>query len=157
MTQKNPFADFFTQNDFSKIMEQYQGTSFDMEALMETQRKNIQALNEAQQLAMENMQAIAQRQSQILSQMVEDNSALAKGLMSEGTPEQKIASNAKAFKSIYGRTVKSVNELSELVNKSNLETTNLINKRISASMNEIQSSLEKAQTKAAATGEKKAA
>ncbi len=145
MAQKNPFADFFQQNDFSKVLEQYQTSPFDMKALMETQRKNMQVLTEAQQLAMENIQAIAQRQSKILSQMVEDNSALAQGLVNEGTPEEKMAQNAKAFKSIYERTVKNMSELSEMVSKSNMETTGLINKRISATMNEIQDSLEKTQ------------
>jgi phasin family protein len=149
MSNKNPFADFFSPNDFSKIFENYQAVPFDMKSLMESQRKNVQAITEAQQLALGGLQAIAQRQSEIMSQIVEDNSSIAKELMAEGTPEEKIAKNAKLFKNYYERTVKNMQELSEMINKSNSEATSVINKRVAATMNEIQSSLEKNQKKAA--------
>jgi phasin family protein len=141
MTQKNPFTDFFAQNDFTKMFENYQGIPFDMKSFLETQRKNIQALTEAQQLTMEGFQAIAQRQSELLSQLVEDNSSIAKQMISEGTPEEKIAKNAKLFKSVYERTISNMKELSEIVSKSSEEASDVINKRVTATMNEIQSSL----------------
>ncbi len=144
MAQKNPFADFFAQNDFAKLFENYQSVPFDMKGLLETQRKNVQAISEANQIAMGNLQTIAQRQTEILSQIVEDNSLIAKELMTEGTPEEKIAKNAKLFKGIYERTVGNMKELSEIINKSNQEASTIINKRVTATMNEIQSSLEKA-------------
>ncbi len=139
--QQNPFTDFFSQSDFSKLFENYQSMPFDMKALLETQRKNIQAISEANQRAMEGVQAIAQRQAEILSQIVEDNSSLAKEMMTEGTPEEKIAKNAKIFKSVYERTVGSMQELSEMISKSNQDASKIINKRVAATMNEIQSSL----------------
>ena len=150
MAQKNPFADFFAQNDFAKLFENYQSIPFDLKSLLETQRKNVQALSEANQISMENIQAIAQRQTEILSQIVEDNSSLAKELMNEGTPEEKIAKNAKMFKSIYERTVGNMTELSDMINKSNQEASAVINKRVTATMNEIQSSIEKTNSKKAA-------
>ncbi len=146
----NPFTEFFTQSDFSKMFENYQGsTPFDMQSFLETQRRNVQAITEAQQLTMENFQAIAQRQSEILSKMVEDNSSIAKEIISEGTPEEKMAKNAKLFKTLYQRTIKDMRDLSDMANKSNIEASNIINKRVSATMNEIQSSLEKEDKKAA--------
>ncbi len=144
MAQKNPFADFFAQNDFSKLLESYQGVPFDLKALLETQRRNIQAISEANQISVGHLQTIAHRQAEILSQIVEDNSSLAKELMTEGTPEEKIAKNAKLFKGIYERTVGNMKELSDMINKSNQEASAIINKRVAATMNEIQSSLEKA-------------
>jgi phasin family protein len=145
MTQKNHFTDFFAQNDFTKLFENYQGP-FDVKKLLDTQRKNLQALTEANQLSMGNLQAIATRQAEILSQIVEDNSSIAREMLTEGTPEEKIAKNAKIFKSIYERTVESMSELSEMINKSNQEASTIINKRVAATMNEIQSSLEKSQS-----------
>jgi phasin family protein len=145
----NPFAEFFSNNDFTKAFEQYQTMPFDVKDLMEAQRRNIQAITEAQQLAMESLQTIAQRQTEILSQIVEDNSSLAKSLLSEGTPEEKMAKNADMFKKFYERTVSNMRELGDMVNKSNLAAGNVINKRVTASMNEIKDSLEKTQQKAA--------
>lgn len=147
--QQNPFADMFAQNDFSKFFENYQGLPFDMNSFLETQRKNVQALTNAQQLTMDSLQAIAQRQSEIMSQIVEDNSNLAKEMMSEGTPEEKISKNAQMFKSIYERNIKNMKEMSEMINKSSMDASEIINKRVTASMNELQSSMEKSQKKAA--------
>ena len=92
MTQNtNPFAQLFSQNDFFKTLQNYQSSSFDMKTLMELQRKNLQALTEAQQVTVENLQVIAQKQGEILTQMMSENSTIAKELMSEGTPEEKAA------------------------------------------------------------------
>ena len=116
-----------------------------MKAFLETQRKNVQAVTQAQQLSFQSLQAIAQRQSEILSQMLEDNSSLARELMGEGTPEEKISKNAEMFKSAYERMTHNMKELSDIIAKSNKEASGVINKRVAATMSEIQETLEKAQ------------
>lgn len=150
MAQKNTFTDFFAQNDFAKLFDNYKNPAFDLKSFLETQRKNIQALTQAQQLTFQSFQTIAQRQGELLSQLVEDNSSIAKEILAEGTPEDKMSKNAELFKSVYERTVSNMKELSEIINKSNQEATTVINKRVSATMNEIQASLEKTQQKKAA-------
>lgn len=155
--QQNPFSDFFSPkftqgfsgNDFTKLFENYQSVPFDLQAFMETQRKNIQAITEAQQAAFEGVQALAHRQAEIISQMVEDNSTLAKGALSEGTPEEKMAQNADIFKAAYERSIENMNELSELINKSNQNATKIINKRVSASVNELKAAIKTTDKKAA--------
>ncbi|HRQ61665.1 MAG TPA: phasin family protein, partial [Alphaproteobacteria bacterium] len=107
----NPFTQFFAGNDFAKLFDQFQASPFDLKAIMEAQRKNVQAFTDAQQVAMDSLQALAQRQTEIISQIVEDQSLVAKELMGEGTPESKIAKNADLFKKIYERTVGNVREL----------------------------------------------
>ncbi len=149
MDTNNPFSNFFSDTEFTKLMQQYQETPFDMKTIMEAQRKNVQAMTEAQQLAMEGMQAIAQRQSEIISQMVEDQSKMAQEMMGEGTPEEKISRNADLFKKTYERTIGNVRELADMLSKSNTQATDIINKRISDSMSEIKSALDKKTKKAA--------
>lgn len=139
----NPFTQFFAQNDFAKLYEQFQTNPFDLKSIMEAQRKNVQAITDAQQVAIESFQALAQRQTEIISQLVEDQSSIAKGLMGEGTPESKIAKNADMFKKIYERTVSNMHELTDMVSKSNVEASNIINKRVSAGMSELKTALEK--------------
>ncbi len=149
MTNNNPFNEFFSQNDFSKFFENYQAIPFDVQSFMETQRKNVQALSDAQQIAMDNMQKLAQRQSAVLSQIVEDNARLAKEMMSEGTPEEKIAKNADLIKGVYEKSIKNMSEISELLNKSNKEANDVINKRVKATLNEVKTAMEKPKQKAA--------
>ena len=156
MAGQTPFGNFFSQNDFSKFFENYQSSPFDIQGFMETQRKNIQALTDAQALTVENIQAIAQRQSAILSEMVEDNAIIAKELMTEGTPEEKVAKNADLFKKAYERSVKNMNELSEMLNQSNQEASEIINKRVKATLNEVKSSMEKTQKQQKTTTKKAA-
>lgn len=146
---KSPFADFASWTNFSKFFEPYQQSPLDVKTLLEANRKNILAMSELQQATMENIQDIAARQNEILSRMLEDNALIAKGMMSEGTPEEKMAKNADIFKDMYERSMKSMKELSEVINASHDKTSQIINKRVSASMKEIKSSLEKTQKKAA--------
>ncbi len=117
---------------------------FDVKTLMEAQRRNIQAMTEAQQLAMEGWQAVAQRQSEIVSQLFQDNSAMAKEIIGESTPENKVSRQADMFKKVYEKSVTNFREISEMLSRSNSEASEIINKRVTATMNEIKTSLEKA-------------
>ncbi len=119
--------------------------AFGVKSLMESQRKNMQALTEAQQLAFQGIRAIAQRQSELLSRVARDNSVMAREMMAEGTPEEKMSRNADAIKSVYERAIEDLRALSDMANKSSEEATGVITKRIAATMNEIQTVLEKSQ------------
>jgi phasin family protein len=130
-------------------MQQFQPLSFDMKDFMEAQRKNVQALTEAQQIAMDSIQAVAQRQTEVFSQFLEDNSKMATEIMSNDSPEQKMAKNADLFKKIYDRTVSNIQEISDMVAKSSTESGKILNKRMSNSIAEVKTSLEKSAKKAA--------
>jgi len=146
---KNNFTDFFTQNDFSKFFEGYNASPIDMKSFLETQRKNLQAVSQAQQSTLEGIQAIAQRQTELLSKLVEDNSSIAKQALSEGTPEEKIAQNADIFKSTYERNINTLQEMSDMIGQSNQKATGILNKRVTASVSELKSAIKKQGNKAA--------
>lgn len=137
----NPFAQMFSQNDFMKTFQNYQPAAFDIKSLMELQRKNLQAFTEAQQVTVESIQAIAQRQGEILTQMLEENSSIAKEMMGEGSPEDKAAKNADLAKSMYEKSIKNMREISDMLNKSSLVASDIINKRVSDNMSEIKTAL----------------
>ena len=56
---KNPFADM----DVQKMMGEFKLPNVDVDAVVAAQKKNIEALTSANQLAVEGMQAIARRQA----------------------------------------------------------------------------------------------
>lgn len=140
--------DSFFGNDFSKG---FSAMPFDMQGMMELSRKNFQAFGEAQQLAMEGIQAIAQKQTEFLSQMVEDNSKLAKEMMAEGSTEEKVAKQADMVKKSYEKSMINAQKIAEMVSNSNQKASEIISKRISCSLGEMKDSLEKTKksTKAA--------
>ena len=147
------FSKFLTDSDFTK----FSGFPFDFNALLETQRKNVQALTEAQQLALESLQTVAQRQAEILSRFVEDNSVLVQEIMTEGKPEDKVARQADLLRDNYEKSIASWNELADLVRVSNQEAAGIINKRVSASLKELKTALEKSAKPAKSETYKKAA
>lgn len=142
-------------NDVFANMPSVQNMPFDADSFMELQRKNFQALTEAQQLAFEGVQAVAQRQSELLSQIVEDNSTVAQEIISEGSPEQKVAKQTDLVKSVYERSVSNYKELTDMINKSSLEAAEIINQRVAASLTEFKSAVAKSSKPVKAT--KKAA
>ncbi len=74
----NPFAnvDFskfdMSKFDITKMMGDVKIPGFDVQAIMDAQRKNIEALNAANQTAVQGMQAVAQRQAEILTQAMNE-------------------------------------------------------------------------------------
>jgi len=149
----NAYTNKFFNTDFLKTMMPANALfPFDLGVALETQRKNIEALTEAQQITVENLQAIAQRQAELLTQMVQDNTSLAQQIMAEGTPEEKISRQTDLVRKSYERSVSNLTELSDMVVKSNREAGEVISKRVTASLAELKTGMEKspAKTKAAA-------
>ena len=155
---KDNSSDTFFSSDYTKVFGSIPANMpFDVQSLMDVQRKNFQAFTEAQQLAVENLQAVAQRQTEIFSQLVEDNSKMAKEMMAEGTPEDKVAKQADLVKKSYEKSIQEAQTIADMVSKSNQQASEIINKRVSASLNEIKSAIKKDKKPQAATTTTKAA
>ncbi len=144
MTQQPNYMNAFFNNDVMKSMSTYTTFPVDTKAVADAVRKNTQAMNEAMQLAGEGSQAFAQRCSEIMTQFVEDQSEIAKEMFSEGSPEEKISKQADIIKKNYEKTVSNVRELTDMISKSNVEASNIINKRVTASLSEMKTMLNKA-------------
>lgn len=112
------------------------------QTFMETQRRNMQAISEAQQTALENWQGLAQKQANMVSQFVQDNANLAQQIMKEGTPEEKVARQAEIFKKAYETSLAQSQEMASLLTQSSKETADIISRRFSASIKEIKDSVQ---------------
>ncbi|MBK8183523.1 MAG: phasin family protein [Candidatus Competibacteraceae bacterium] len=140
----NPFAnvDFskfdFSKFDFSKAFGDVKIPGFDLEAAMAAQRKNIEALNAANQAAVQGMQAVAQRQAEILSQAVNEISVVAQQLASaSGNPQELTTKQAEVARKAFEQALANARELAEIVSKSNTEAFAIINKRVTESLQEL--------------------
>ena len=133
--QTNPFMDM----DISKYMSELKLPMVDMDAVMAAQRRNIEALTTANKLAFEGMQAVARRQADVMRQMTEEMSTMMTTLMSAGTPEERIARQADATKQAFEKMLGNMRELAEMLGKSNSEAAEIIQNRISESLDELKS------------------
>jgi phasin family protein len=141
MPTQSPYP--FFETDFTKIFSEFRVPGFDMESLIATQRRNIEAVSTANQLAIEGVQAIIRRQTEILRQIVEESSSALRELMATGAPEQKIAQQTDLVKAAFEKALANLRELTEMVAKSNTEAADVLTKRIGESLTELKSALQR--------------
>ena len=124
--------------DVTKIMGDFRVPGVDLEAAVASQRKNIEALTQANQLAVEGVQALMRRQVEITRQAMEDFSAMFRDFVQpNGSPEDRFAKQAEYSKHAIEKGLSNAKELTELVTKANTEAFNVINKRVTESFDEV--------------------
>src|ERR1700730_13160509 len=85
-------------SDATKVFGDFRLPGLDVDAVVATQRKNLEALTHANQLAVEGVRALAQRQSEIAQQAFAGASALVREWTQPGAPEERLAKTAEAAK-----------------------------------------------------------
>lgn len=151
MTQKNnPFANF----DLSKLMGEFDPSKmmsafsqslgdikvpgFDTEALMQSQQKNIEALTTANKVALEGIQAVIRRQSEIMQQTLDEVSQAMTNIGDSGGDIQGAAAKqVDQAKAAFEKALSNARELAEMSAKSNAEAADAINARFTESMDEL--------------------
>jgi phasin family protein len=134
MSEARPtFFDF----DVTKMMADFRFRPFDVESLMAAQRRNIEALSQANQLAVEGMQAVAKRQIEVARQAVEDVSALLRDLAQPASPEDRIAKNTEFAKQMLEKSVNHGREITLLATKAGTEAADVLRKRATEGLDEF--------------------
>lgn len=128
-----PFKDF----DFTKVMGEFKFPTMPFEALAESQRKNIEALTAANQTAYSGLQALMQRQAEVLRSSFEDISASFTDLMSTASPEEKATKHADLLKNGYQKAVANSREFFDMATRNSSETFDVLNKRVTEQLDEI--------------------
>jgi phasin family protein len=132
---KNPFFDM----DVSKAFAGFTLPSFDVDSLMSAQRKNIEALTQANQLAVESVQAVTRRQVEIAREAFEGASNAMRDMAQPSMPEERIAKNAALAKQVFEKGVANARELAEMMSKAQNEAFEVITKRFTESLDEFRS------------------
>ena len=123
--------------DVSKVMADFRLPTVDVEAVVAAQRKNIEALTQANQLAVEGVQAVARRQVEIARQAVEEYTSLLRELSTPVAPEDRLAKQVDVVTGAVEKGLANARELTELATKANTEAFNVINKRVTESFDEV--------------------
>lgn len=142
-----PTAYPFFEMDVSKVLAEFKLPGVDVDAILASQRKNIEAVTAANQLAIEGMQAVVRRQAEILRTTLEETGSLLTEALTAGSPEDKAAKQAELVKGAFEKALSNMKELAELVAKSNNEAANVISKRVSEGLDELKTALAKASKK----------
>lgn len=130
----NPFLDI----DFSKMLADFKVPGVDVDQLMASQKKNIDAVTKANQVAFEGAQAVARRQADILRATMEEVQKVTQDLMATTSPQDRMTKQAEVAKTAFETSLKNMKELADMMAKSNNEAFDLINKRMGEMMEEVQ-------------------
>jgi phasin family protein len=113
-------------------------TVLDMEALIAIHRRHMETLSAANRIALEGAQAVAKRHMEIVQQSMAEMGDVMRVLAAPGeSPQARAAKQAELLKSAYERAVANTRELSELLQRSNREALELLNKRFIEAMDEV--------------------
>jgi phasin family protein len=123
--------------DAVKVFGAFRVPSFDFHAVAEAQRLNLEAVSQANRLAAEGFQAVAQRQVEIVQQALKDASALMRDWAKPGAPEEFMTKNAEIAKQTFENGLAHVRELNELMTKAGTDAFSVIARRVSESFDEV--------------------
>ena len=138
-----PFADAMGQaknaaDEFTRVLG---GMKFpalpDAEALLATYRRNMDALSSANRIALEGAQSVAKRHMEIVQQQMTELSEAMRSLAGSEAPQAKAAKQAEMLKRAYERAVSHAHELSDLIQRSNRDALEQLNKRFVEAMDEV--------------------
>ena len=127
----NPFG------DVTKMIEQFKLPGVDLAAIVEARRKDIEALVDANKAAYESMQALAHKQTEMLTQAMQGIQEAVKEAASRkgGLPDPK--KQAELARDAWKKTLVDMKEMAELARKSQADAMAGLTKRAAQSMEEI--------------------
>lgn len=128
--------------DFGKFFVNGKVPLFDVEAVIASQRKNVEALTAANRVAIEGTQAVLRRQAELVREAIEELSTASKEFVAAGSPEDKLVKQTELAKAAYETTLANVRELSGLVQKTGEEAVSVISKRVVDNFNEVKTALQ---------------
>jgi phasin family protein len=117
--------------DFTRLLENYKIPGVDVSAFMDREHRNIEALTKANKIAFEGWQALVRRQTEILQQTMEDALTNAR---KQDSAAQRAEIAGRGFEKALGH----MRELAEIATKSQTEAFEVIRKRMSANVQEMQ-------------------
>ena len=128
-TEKGPAGEtpFF---DFTKLMSQFRLPGVDFPALVDRERKNIEALAKANRIAFEGWQRLVRRQAEMLQETM-------KKVVADARQEDAKKKRADLAKEGFEKALANMRELAEMTTQSQKEAFDVVRKRIEENVEDI--------------------
>lgn len=115
----------------------------DMEVVVGAYRKNLEALSEANRVALEGAQAVARRHMEIMQQTMTDLTEQLRGVSAHDSPQVRATRQAELLKHAYESAVANMRDLGDLIQRANHEAVETLNHRFSEAMDEMKTLIDK--------------
>jgi len=122
---------------FNKVLKDAKVPTVDLEAVVELNRKNIEAVTKANKAAIDGAQAVARRQAEIYTEALSGFSSVVDTFAKVDNPQDLVAKQAEVTKASFETALSNVKALSDLAGKSNDEAVKAINGRIIELLDEV--------------------
>jgi phasin family protein len=116
--------------DFTKMLQQFQIPGVDFASIIERERKNIEALAEANRIAFEGWQNLVRRQSEILQDSM-------RRAVEDAKNQNPLRNGAELARNAFETALANMRELAEMAAKSQRDAFEVIRKRVEENMNAL--------------------
>jgi phasin family protein len=124
--------------DIKKLIEKFQLPSVDIDALIDWQRRDMEALTEANRQASEGLKALVERRNEILRETLAEWQAAVK----DATSAEAISKRAEAAKQGVQKAMANFRELSEMETQSRNNAWKIVQERMQENMVTLQKLLQ---------------
>jgi len=114
-----------------------------MDTVVTAYRRNLEALSEANRIAFEGAQTVARRHMEIMQRTMADMTEQLHKVDLHGTPQARAARQAELLKHAYETAVANMRDLGDLIQRSNHEAVEKLNRRFSEAMDEMKTIVDK--------------
>jgi len=142
----------FLDADFTRGFSDFRLPGLDADSLVNAQRRNVEALTQANQRTLEGLQAVLRRQVEFSQHLAEEATGWVNAVMAEGTPEQRMARQAELLRGQVDEALANLRELGDLAQKTNSETAELLAGRIREGLAELEQAAAELQAGGAQSG-----
>jgi phasin family protein len=127
------FFDF----DVTKMFADFRFRPFDVEAVWAAQRRNFEALSQANQLAVEGAHAVAKRHIEMTQQTLDDWSTLLREMTQPVSTEDRIAKHTEYTKKVIDKGLSHGREVTMMAAKAGTEAAEVLQKRTAEGLDEM--------------------
>ena len=138
--------DFFEKNDFSAHLKGLDMKAADPKALLEAQKKNMDALVAANVAAANGFQELFRKQVEIFEETISEARDQVATLTSNLPDSKKAETQAELMKAAFQKALGNMQELAETAKKANEEAYGAISGRVEESIAELKDMMTKIKT-----------
>lgn len=128
---------------FNKVLGEYNFPGVDPLSLLESTRKNVEALASANRHVLSNVETVMTRQGDILRETMDEASAAVKDLSTQESPAEAAAKQGELLRQIFDKALDNMREVAEMTTQANNEAFAIVNQRSTETLEEIRSMIEK--------------
>ncbi len=128
--------------DFIKTMEHFKVPGIDMAAIMEARRKDFEALNAMNRTALRGMQALGEKQAEILKTTLTELQSLVQQAAQPGSATEKSARTGELVQHALQKALANMCELAQAGYKAQADTFAVASRRVQENIQELKALLQ---------------